>query len=370
VGDQPPIFQGMVAREQHHADERRLLPPRRASIERRIGERRLELLQLPDERREQAERRHGADRRERAGRRHADVARPPRSRFVVLVVSDRDGDVRQVRELLHGAGPEHFDVTAVAPQASPDRLARGGVDVVLLALSLSARRGFTTFSELRALAPTVPFLFLSDAKDARHGLEAVRAGAQDFLVMAELDGDGLSRAVRHAIERNRLHTALLDMALVDDLTGLYNRRGFLTLATRDLRLARRGDETLLVAFADLDDLKRVNDTSGHAVGDRALRDTAGVLRQTFRDSDLVARLGGDEYAVLVRHARPETAGVLGDRLKRHVREFNRRAVRPYQLSISLGFAFHKAGTLDSVTGLLDRADRALYRDKRRKHEEG
>src|SRR5438309_9189690 len=94
-------------------------------------------------------------------------------------------------------------------------------------------------------------------------------------------------ALRHAIERNRLHTALLDLALVDDLTGLYNRRGFLTLATRDLRLAHRGNETLLVAFADLDDLKGVNDAAGHAVGDRALRDTAALLRQTFRDSDLV-----------------------------------------------------------------------------------
>jgi len=366
VGDRPPIFQGMVARE-HHGAERRLLPPRRTAIERRIGERRLELLPLPDERREQTDRRQSAERRERPGRRQGDVSR--RGRLVVLVVSDRDADVRQVRELLHGATPEHFDVAAIAPDASLDRLARGGIDVVLLTLSLSARRGFNTFAELRALAPAIPFLFLSDAKDARHGLEAVRAGAQDYLVTAELDGPGLARALRHAIERNRLHAALLDMALVDDLTGLYNRRGFLTLATRDLRLARRGDETLLVAFADMDDLKSVNDTSGHAVGDRALRDTAGVLRQTFRESDLVARIGGDEYAVLVRHAKPETAGVLGDRLKRHLREFNRRAVRPYQLSISLGFAFHKASTVDSVTGLLDRADRALYRDKRRKHEE-
>jgi two-component system, cell cycle response regulator len=155
---------------------------------------------------------------------------------------------------------------------------------------------------------------------------------------------------------------------VDDLTGLYNRRGFLTLATRDLRLARRGNETLLVAFADLDDLKSVNDTSGHAGGDRALRDTAALLRQTFRDSDLVARIGGDEYAVLVRHAGPESAGVLAERLKRQLRDFNRRAARPYQLSISLGFATHKASTLGSVAGLLDRADRALYRDKRRKHD--
>jgi diguanylate cyclase (GGDEF)-like protein len=351
---------------EHHKIERRVLPPRRSHRERRIGDRRLELISLDEERRDLVDRRQSSDRRQPSGRRQVEALH--RGKLVVLVVSDQDQEGRRVRDLLHGTEPDRFGVATAAPQSSLARLARGGVDVVLLAMSLSARRGFATFAELRARAPTVPFLFLSDAGDERHGLEAVRAGAQDFLVKTELDGPQLAHALRLAIERNRLHAALLDLALVDDLTGLYNRRGFLTLATRDLRLARRGDETLLVAFADLDDLKGVNGASGHAVGDRALRDTAAVLRQTFRDSDLVARIGGDEYAVLVRHAGPESPGVLAERLKRLVREFNRRAARPYQLSISLGFATHKASTLASVAGLLDRADRALYRDKRRKHD--
>ncbi|HEX9283902.1 MAG TPA: GGDEF domain-containing response regulator [Gemmatimonadales bacterium] len=357
----------MVAREQHHGAERRLLPPRRSDSERRIGERRLEGVPLTEERRDETDRRQPPDRRQPTGRRQVEAAR--RDRLVVLVVSDHDAEARWVRELLDGAVPGQFGVAAAAPPASLARLARGGVDVVLLVMSLSARRGFATLAELRALAPAIPFLFLSGSDDERHGLEAVRAGAQDFLVKGRVDGRLLARALRLAIERNRLHVALLDLALIDDLTGLYNRRGFLTLATRDLRLARRGDETLLVAFADLDDLKRVNDTAGHAAGDRALRDTAAVLRHTFRDSDLVARIGGDEYSVLVRHAGPESADVLAERLKRQVRDFNRRAARPYQLSISLGFAAHKASTLSSVAGLLDRADRALYRDKRRKHDD-
>jgi len=308
------------------------------------------------------------DRRQPAGRRHAEPGH--HAELAVLVVSDRDEAALRVRDLLNGAAPDRFAVAAAAPNESHARLARGGVDVVLLALSLSARRGFATFTELRALAPATPFLFLSAADDERHGLEALRAGAQDVLLNSELDGERLARALRHAIERNRLHAALLDLALVDELTGLYNRRGFLTLATRDLRVARRGDETLLVAFADLDDLKGVNDSAGHAGGDRALRDTASLLRRIFRDSDLVARIGGDEYAVLVRHAGPESAGVLAARMERQVRDFNRRAGRPYQVSISLGFAAHKERTLDSVAGLLDRADRALYRDKRRKHDKG
>ena len=344
----------MVAREERHAAERRPVPARRSGNERRHGERRLELVPLHEERRVQRDRRL-ADRRDKLG---------------VLVVSEhQEAEARRVRELLEAAGPARFVVSGVTPRDSFTRLAHGGVDVVLLAVSLAARRGFATFTELHALAPAVPFLFLSDAADERHGLEAVRAGAQDFLVKTDLEGDVLARAVRHAIERHRVHAALLDMALVDDLTGLYNRRGFLTLATRDLRLARGGGETLLVAFADLDDLKRVNDSAGHAVGDRALRDTAALLRQTFRDSDLVARIGGDEYAVLVRHAGPESAGTLAERLKRQLKDFNRRAGRPYQLSISLGFAAHKASTLGSVAGLLDRADRALYQDKRRKHDD-
>jgi len=358
----------MVAREQHPAAERRLSPPRRSAVERRIGERRLELVPSSVERRDTADRRQPLDRRQTTSRREAE--RAPRARLVVLVVSEQEDAARRVRALLEAAAPGEFGVAPSTPQASLDRLAKGGVDVVLLVTSLSARRGFTAFAAMRALAPALPFLFLSNAADERHGLEAVRAGAQDFLVEADVDGEDLSRALRHAIERNRHHAALLDLALVDELTGLYNRRGFLTLATRDLRLARRGDETLLVAFADLDDLKGLNDSAGHAVGDRALRDTAALLRQAFRDSDLVARIGGDEYAVLVRHAGPQSAGVLAERLKRHVREFNRRAARPYRLAISLGFAGHKAGTLTSVAGLLDRADQALYRDKRQKHDEG
>jgi len=356
----------MIARE-HSRVDRRLLPPRRSDNDRRLGERRLEVISLDEERRNQVERRHATDWRQPTGRRQSEARA---DKVVVLVVSDQEDEARRVRDLLGGTDPDRFSVAATAPQESLGRLAKGGIDVVLLAMSLSARRGFATFTELRALAPATPFLFLSDAEDERSGLEAVRAGAQDFLVKSEVDGPILAHALRLAIERNRLHSALLDLALVDDLTGLYNRRGFLTLATRDLRLARRGNETLLVAFADLDDLKGVNDTAGHAGGDRALRDTAALLRHTFRDSDLVARIGGDEYAVLVRHAGPESAEVLAERLKRQVRDFNRRGARPYQLSISLGFAAHKASTLGSVAGLLDRADRALYRDKRRKHDVG
>src|SRR3989442_11764836 len=146
---------------------RRLLPPRRSESERRLGERRLQVISLDEERRDQGERRRATDRRQPTGRRQVEARG---DKLVVLVVSSQEDAARQVRELLEGADPDRFGVVATEPQASLARLARGGVDVVLLAMSLSARRGFATFTELRALAPAIPFLFLSDSVDERHGL--------------------------------------------------------------------------------------------------------------------------------------------------------------------------------------------------------
>src|SRR5213594_1268778 len=114
----------MVASEQHRRAERRLLPPRRSEIERRLGERRLEVVSLDEERRNQVERRRATDRRQPTGRRQSEVRG---DKVVVLVVSDREDEARRVRDLLGGADPDRFSVAATAPQASLGRLAKGGI---------------------------------------------------------------------------------------------------------------------------------------------------------------------------------------------------------------------------------------------------
>src|SRR6266571_3604675 len=131
----------MVASEQHRRAERRLLPPRRSESERRLGERRLEVISLDEERRDQTERRRAT------GRRQAETRG---DKLVVLVVSSQEDAARQVRELLEGADPDRFGVVAAEPQASLGRLARGGVDVVLLAMSLSARSSVKVAKPRRA----------------------------------------------------------------------------------------------------------------------------------------------------------------------------------------------------------------------------
>src|SRR3989475_5207906 len=196
-----PHLKGIrLKRRNRRREERGPLRPRRSESERRLGERRLQVISLDEERRDQTERRRATDRRQPTGRRQAEARG---DKLVVLVVSSQEDAARQVRELLEGADPDRFGVVAAEPQASLARVARGGVDVVLLAMSLSARRGFAPFTELRGLAPAIPFLFLSDSVAERHGLDAGRAAAPDFLAHTAPARDPPARAPRHAIHRTR-----------------------------------------------------------------------------------------------------------------------------------------------------------------------
>jgi diguanylate cyclase (GGDEF)-like protein len=287
---------------------------------------------------------------------------------VVLFVGEDPSDVRMLEEVLRSSTAEEFKLVTVARRtAALERASHGDIDVVLLDLSFPG--GVDSFAALSAAKALAPFLVLSRVGDERLALDAVRAGAQDSLVKGRFDGAQLAQTLRYAIERHRMRNALGDQLLLDELTGLHNRRGFVTLATQDLGVARREKRPLLVAFGDLDDLKGINDTLGHAEGDAALRDVAGILRRTFRDSDLIARIGGDEYAVLVRSAESNGVEALRRRLNHQLTDFNGSTTRRYRISISIGFARRQAETVTSVESLLSLADRALYLEKRRRDSE-
>lgn len=172
------------------------------------------------------------------------------------------------------------------------RLSQGGIDAVLLDLDLPDSQGMVTFERTYAFATDVPIIVLTSTSDEAVGVSTVQGGAQDFLVKEEIIPAILARAVRHAIERHRLLSALKSLSLIDDLTGLYNRRGFADLGEQYLKLARRTTRGVTMVFLDLDRFKTINDSLGHHVGDRALIKVADILKATFRRSDIIARLGG------------------------------------------------------------------------------
>lgn len=172
--------------------------------------------------------------------------------------------------------------------------------------------------------------------------------------------------VQDITERKRAEAAIQTLSLIDELTGLYNRRGFMAFAEQHLNSVHRSDKGLAIVYADLDGLKQINDCFGHQEGDRALVKTAELLKQTFRSSDVLGRLGGDEFTVLAA-VDPDT-GVRGlvSRLQQKFSDYNALKMLPYELSISLGVAELGNDESYSVEQLLGLADTAMYENKRSK----
>jgi len=168
--------------------------------------------------------------------------------------------------------------------------------------------------------------------------------------------------------RKQRENELSDLALTDELTGIYNRRGFTTLARHQLKLVERSGSGLQLVFADLDDLKTINDTFGHASGDRALIDFAMIMKITFRDSDIVGRIGGDEFAALAVEPPGSSDRLLITRLQANLDAHNAGGNRPYRLSASAGVMRYDPQTPRSIEELLKEADQIMYADKRnRRH---
>jgi diguanylate cyclase (GGDEF)-like protein len=164
----------------------------------------------------------------------------------------------------------------------------------------------------------------------------------------------------------RMESEIHRLSLRDELTGLYNLRGFRLLAEQAMRLAVRSQEPFSLMFVDLDGLKEINDTLGHNVGSARLIETADLLTESFRETDVVARMGGDEFAVAGQFSATAiriAAQRLEDRAS--ILKVDSGGGRP--LSLSIGYATHSHDHRRlSLQDLLDEADSQMYDHKRRK----
>jgi len=166
-----------------------------------------------------------------------------------------------------------------------------------------------------------------------------------------------------AVHRTRTENELRELSLFDELTKIYNRRGFLALAEQQVKVAHRTKKEMSLFYADLDDLKKINDSFGHKEGDAALVEAAAVLKEAFRDSDIIARLGGDEFVVLAIDVAEGRAAALTRRLREMIQARNARPGTAYTVSFSLGIARYNPESPRSIQDLLAQADREMYQDK-------
>ena len=179
----------------------------------------------------------------------------------------------------------------------------------------------------------------------------------------------LSRAlVRAGSHLSELQEELRQLATVDELTGLANRRGFFALGEHELLVAARTRAAIALLFVDVDGLKRVNDELGHAVGDQLLKEAADVIRETIRTSDLAGRLGGDEFCVLLMGDPELDPDRAVERMRATAANHNERRGRAFPLSLSIGVSSIPAGRSVTLEELIDAADEAMYEDKRGRRE--
>jgi two-component system cell cycle response regulator len=288
----------------------------------------------------------------------------------ILLIEDSSADAKLIQEMLKDSSlPAPDLVHASRLSDGLQRISEERFDALLIDLGLPDSKGIDTLRKVLGQAPEAPIIVLTGLADEVTGVQAVQVGAQDYLVKGSVSGDLLIRSIRYAIERKRLMTELQKLSLLDDLTGLNNRRGFFALAEQQMKMAKRRRRDLLVMLADLDDMKKINDTLGHEKGDLALRDTATIMKETFRGSDVIARIGGDEFAVCIVEDEKSGEDVVAKRLQKNLDKYNNGEKRPFTLSLSLGFARCAFGSSCSIDEMLSRADKLMYEQKKSKHHE-
>ena len=289
---------------------------------------------------------------------------------VLLVEDDEDDYLLTSGILAEGFGRRFHADWVTTPAAGLERLTTDKYDVALVDYNLGGETGLELLRAASARGCRVPIIMLTGQDNRATDLEAMHAGAADYLVKGRVSGDMLERAIRYARERTRLLERIRSLSLSDELTGLSNRRAFFALAEQRLQLPENDGTPHALLFADVDGLKEANDTMGHEVGDKLLVDAARVLRAIFRRKDLVARLGGDEFVVLSSDTEESDLPSILDELEKEIAVYNATKVPGTPpLSISAGIHSFRASPAVSLRQLVAKADALMLERKKERRGE-
>jgi diguanylate cyclase (GGDEF)-like protein len=249
----------------------------------------------------------------------------------------------------------------MSPLSALELVGTESFDIMITDIVLPEMNGLELTKKAKKVKPRMAIIIATGYIDAFSYDEAIEAGASDFLKKPFTVKELTARA-KHV----KIVEEMRNLALRDELTGLYNRRGFFTLIEHQLKLTKRKKTGMFLLYADLDDLKVINDTWGHREGDVALIETAKILRKNYRESDIIARIGGDEFVVFPAGTSDDDSEKILDRLYNAFLHHRAQSNLAYKLSISAGISFYNPASPCSIDELLALGDASMYERKMKK----
>jgi diguanylate cyclase (GGDEF)-like protein len=288
----------------------------------------------------------------------------------IFHIEDDDGDAIQVkRDCAKEFEERNFTLTrAHTIDDALLTIKTSYFDVILLDLNLGDDQGLENLREIKELSPDSPIVVLSGLDDTKTALEAIRGGAQEYIIKSNYNSRQLGLAILSSIERKAFERHLYQLANKDELTGLHNRRAFNNYLRPWLVRASRWKRTETVMFMDVNNFKQVNDTLGHDVGELLLQHIAKTLRSGLRSSDMLARFAGDEFVVHLDAKSQESTEISATIAEKISALFEKPVLIGGHLintSVSIGIAFYPDHGEDT-SALIKSADIAMYQAKKDK----
>lgn len=231
-------------------------------------------------------------------------------------------------------------------------------DFIVTDIVLPEMNGLELTKKVKEIRPGTKVVVMTGFGDSFSYDKAIEAGASDFLKKPFTLHELKARMTILNMQED-----LLNWAITDELTGIYNRKGFYTLASHILKVARRNKQGMFLLYADLDDLKETNDKYGHKEGDLILTEAANLLSRNYRESDIIARIGGDEFVVFPVGTARDVPKLISDRLENVIEQHNKQDGAKHRISLSWGIAFFEPESPCCIDDLLAQADKAMYEMK-------
>jgi len=296
-----------------------------------------------------------------------------RNEYTFLAIDDDLGDLellgRQFEEL------DGFDINYIAVgdmQAALSVLTETSVDIIFLDYVLGGENGVDVACKLKDEGFSQPVILLTGHGNERIAIDAIRAGVSDYVVKGFQQSNDLLRAIVNAIEKSKLQQKIVDdkerfeeLSILDDLTGLYNRRYLFEAFSKEIKRRDRTGKTFSIMMLDLDHFKEVNDEFGHLTGDMVLSKTAKKIKENLRESDMAFRYGGEEFCLMLIDTQIEKAIVMAERLRAEIEKTEYLSVETHgkiSVTTSIGVAEFDDTVKDPMK-LIGRADHALYNAK-------